>query len=1065
MSSRSLENTIREIMRGPITEQVVVEGHFKVGDEVIYKGQEGEVVKLDTPQTGKYYNVKLEDGKMIKASSDELKLEDEEEEEDEDDNEEEKMNEKAVSQAQQKAAGIALAAKRGDIPNSQLQPSSKAMMGMSTKDLEKYAKTKHKGLPTRKEEVELDEAVTVKKQNYSWGKMMTVHHGNETSYPLHPEHQAKIKALGDGQKTSFKDETKRTVIAHRDGDTIHLSGAGTSKKTAVKRSHFTEQVDKGEYDYEGDMAKTQLNTMMDAAKELRGMLKDDENMPEWVQSKITKAADYLDSARDYMKNRNMKPTEEQANGGASKKKEDEFHSKLDRLMHKTFGHSPDEKKMKKEEIQMDEAEIRGAERKDKEFVVKFENPSGGGVKLRAYMAKSDLDAESKAKVDARRMGMRVASVRLKEDIDLEESIGSVVGGGIGQFVGNKIDPLHGEIMRTHGAAAGRAAEYTIRKHLHNLHKALKKHLSSGTANEEVELDEASTAERKERNAAINNVHKGFYDKASKSKLKKVSKIGSDTYFIKSRSIYDPHESHFKTASGKYGSTMHSSEGGVPSHQEIHKDIKDHNPHLSKDEVKSAANVIHAHMSKHRLGEEVELDEGKYGAFRTGPKRPKYPYVPPGNQDPRTGLPLGFSPPPNKDEPKDKKVKEEVELSEGMSHSELADHHFNLAKKYYKKSDALENSGNSYDADHFSEVADAHATAHHLHKQAATSGNAKDSKAAHAASREANDYNVNEQVELDELDQKTLSNYATRAKFSSDPERRKGAAKAQEKIDKKSKDMQKKEAEQVDEALRHEIAGQVAAFLGNKIDPLHGQIMHVHGKEAYRQAATHIRRVAGEVHDAVSALHDKLHKHLRTGGITTEEVELDESHFKVGDKVKCKASGMKGEVVKLDKEEGGDTEKYYTVKREDGTTKKMAPKDMTKINEETDQIDEVSAGLAKSVAQRRDQDFRKMTPTETQKRRMGRGDWRADPSLQADKAYKSAVKRGAKDVYGYKEETELDEDGKLKGGAKDPCWTGYKMVGTKKKGGREVPNCVPREGTEQNTFKALREKLNGNSNRS
>ena len=25
---------------------------------------------------------------------------------------------------------------------------------------------------------------------------------------------------------------------------------------------------------------------------------------------------------------------------------------------------------------------------------------------------------------------------------------------------------------------------------------------------------------------------------------------------------------------------------------------------------------------------------------------------------------------------------------------------------------------------------------------------------------------------------------------------------------------------------------------------------------------------------------------------------------------------------------------------------------------------------------------------------------------------------------------------------DPCWKGYKMVGTKKKGGKEVPNCVP-----------------------
>jgi hypothetical protein len=59
--------------------------------------------------------------------------------------------------------------------------------------------------------------------------------------------------------------------------------------------------DKGEYDYEGEMAKNQLNTMIDAAKELHDMLGDDDNLPEWVQSKITKATDYIDSVRDYLK--------------------------------------------------------------------------------------------------------------------------------------------------------------------------------------------------------------------------------------------------------------------------------------------------------------------------------------------------------------------------------------------------------------------------------------------------------------------------------------------------------------------------------------------------------------------------------------------------------------------------------------------------------------------------------------------------------------------------------------------------------------------------------------------
>jgi hypothetical protein len=58
--------------------------------------------------------------------------------------------------------------------------------------------------------------------------------------------------------------------------------------------------DKGEYDQEGDMARDQLHTLVKASKELHGILADDDNLPEWVQSKITKALDYIKSANDYM---------------------------------------------------------------------------------------------------------------------------------------------------------------------------------------------------------------------------------------------------------------------------------------------------------------------------------------------------------------------------------------------------------------------------------------------------------------------------------------------------------------------------------------------------------------------------------------------------------------------------------------------------------------------------------------------------------------------------------------------------------------------------------------------
>jgi hypothetical protein len=65
----------------------------------------------------------------------------------------------------------------------------------------------------------------------------------------------------------------------------------------------------------------------------------------------------------------------------------------------------------------------------------------------------------------------------------------------------------------------------------------------------------------------------------------------------------------------------------------------------------------------------------------------------------------------------------------------------------------------------------------------------------------------------------------------------------------------------------------------------------------------------------------------------EETELAESHFKVGDKVRCKESGMNGKIIKLDKEDGGEDEKYYTFKREDGKVMKKAPNELSKINEE------------------------------------------------------------------------------------------------------------------------------------
>jgi hypothetical protein len=112
-------------------------------------------------------------------------------------------------------------------------------------DIRSFAKSAANELKSKymKEEVELDEAVTVKKKDYSWGKMMTVHHGSSHSFPLHPEHQEKIKKLDNGQKTTFTDETRSKVTAHREGEKIHLKHQDSNTKTTIARSHFTESVE------------------------------------------------------------------------------------------------------------------------------------------------------------------------------------------------------------------------------------------------------------------------------------------------------------------------------------------------------------------------------------------------------------------------------------------------------------------------------------------------------------------------------------------------------------------------------------------------------------------------------------------------------------------------------------------------------------------------------------------------------------------------------------------------------------------------------------------------------
>lgn len=71
-------------------------------------------------------------------------------------------------------------------------------------------------------------------------------------------------------------------------------------KQANEEVDLDEAKDDREYDYEGEMAVTKLKTICRHAEHLIDMMKPNTNLPEWVQSKIVKAEDYISTAHDYL---------------------------------------------------------------------------------------------------------------------------------------------------------------------------------------------------------------------------------------------------------------------------------------------------------------------------------------------------------------------------------------------------------------------------------------------------------------------------------------------------------------------------------------------------------------------------------------------------------------------------------------------------------------------------------------------------------------------------------------------------------------------------------------------
>ena len=257
------------------------------------------------------------------------------------------LKEKAVSKQQQKLMGLALAYKRGDVPDSEVSDTVKDLAkSMSTKELEDFASTKHKGLPQKKEDNNIsNRSSALKPQTYNdpvTGKKKVrmvpsksnivktndrvdeaksstgyeLYHRDFSSAMQHAYKHAKAKlgvdvdpeeidkkvAMGPSKPSKGKTNSYRLLDkGGKKAIQVQVYGMDNGKyELNMYKESVNEAKDPGEYDNEGEMAKNQLQSILRDAEHMIEMFDDEENLPEWVQNKITKAQDYLQSAHSYM---------------------------------------------------------------------------------------------------------------------------------------------------------------------------------------------------------------------------------------------------------------------------------------------------------------------------------------------------------------------------------------------------------------------------------------------------------------------------------------------------------------------------------------------------------------------------------------------------------------------------------------------------------------------------------------------------------------------------------------------------------------------------------------------
>lgn len=176
-----------------------------------------------------------------------------------------------------------------------------------------------KAEPGIKEEMELNEAKKDKPGKGS-GKKDACYHKVKSRYDVWPSAYAsgalvkcrKVGADNWGTKSEAsemirycpkcqKDETRSECkYGPKYWDMFSLPSALTDNQMKFSIAQVHPANEEKQPDHEHSMIRSELSTIIKAAKKLQKKVKGEGNVEAWVQSKITRAADYIDAASDYL---------------------------------------------------------------------------------------------------------------------------------------------------------------------------------------------------------------------------------------------------------------------------------------------------------------------------------------------------------------------------------------------------------------------------------------------------------------------------------------------------------------------------------------------------------------------------------------------------------------------------------------------------------------------------------------------------------------------------------------------------------------------------------------------